>query len=83
MNFETFANAGLTLFYETIRAALKVDDSRADEGAAPQFHVRDTPEWKKFAAALEMEMLKRGMTFQVIEWYPGQIKLPLGGSHQD
>jgi hypothetical protein len=78
MNYEAFANNGLTLLYETIRAALKVDDSRADEGAEPQFHIRDTAEWKKFAGALETEMLKRGMAFEVIEWYPGQIKLPLG-----
>jgi len=35
-------------------------------------------EWKKLAGALEMAMLKRGMTFEIIEWYPGQIKLPLG-----
>jgi hypothetical protein len=78
MNYEAFANNGLTLLYETIRAALKVDDSRADEGAEPQFHIRDTAEWKKFAGALETEMLKRGMMFEVIEWYRGQIKLPLG-----
>jgi len=79
MNYEALANNGLTLLYETIRAALKVDDSRVDEGAEPQFHIRDTAEWKKLAGALEMAMLKRGMTFEVIEWYPGQIKLPLGG----
>jgi hypothetical protein len=42
MNYEAFANNGLTLLYETIRAALKVDDSRVDEGAEPQFHIRDT-----------------------------------------
>jgi hypothetical protein len=26
------------------------------------------PEWKKHAAALEAEMLKRGMVFEVIDW---------------
>jgi hypothetical protein len=34
MNYEALANNGLTLLYETIRAALKVDDSRVDEGRA-------------------------------------------------
>ena len=31
MNYEAFANNGLTLLYETIRAALKVADSRVDD----------------------------------------------------
>ncbi|SIO31215.1 hypothetical protein SAMN05443247_03826 [Bradyrhizobium erythrophlei] len=35
-----------------------------------------TPAWKKHAADLEAEMLKRGMLFGVIEWHDGQEKLP-------
>jgi hypothetical protein len=77
MNYEAPANNGLTLLYETIRAALKVDDSRMDEGAEPQFHVRDTAEWKKLAGALEMAMLKRGICLRLLNGTP--IKLPLGG----
>jgi TolB-like protein len=42
-----------------------VEEIITDEGAEPQFHIRDTDEWKKLAGALEMEMLKRGMTFEV------------------
>jgi hypothetical protein len=40
--------------------------------------VRDTFDWKRHAADLEAEMLKRGMTFEVIDWYEGQEKLPFG-----
>ena len=29
---------------------------------------RETPDWKKHAAGLEAEMLRRGMTFEVIDW---------------
>ena len=35
-----------------------------------------TPAWKKHAADLEAEMLKRGMLFGVIEWHDGREKLP-------
>jgi hypothetical protein len=42
----------------------------------PRFRVRETPAWKKHAADLEAEMLKRGMLFSVIEWHEGQEKLP-------
>jgi len=78
MDYEALTNDGLTLLYETIRAALKADDSLTDEGAEPRFHIRGTSEWRKLAADIETEMLRRGMVFEVIEWEPGQIKLPFG-----
>lgn len=34
----------------------------------PPFRVRQTPEWKNHAAKLEREMLRRRMTFEVIDW---------------
>jgi hypothetical protein len=52
------------------------DDSVERQGDDPKFNVRDTPEWKKHAADLETEMLRRGMLFDVIEWHEGQEKLP-------
>jgi hypothetical protein len=64
MNYQTFTNDGLTMMYETIRGALAADDAL--------FRVRETPEWKKHAAALESEMLKRGMRFEVIDWSEDQ-----------
>jgi hypothetical protein len=33
-----------------------------------RFRVRETPEWQTHAGALEAEMLKRGMFFQIIDW---------------
>ena len=48
------------------------------EGGDAKFRVRDTPDWKKHAADLEAEMLKRGMVFEVIDWHEGQEKLPFG-----
>ena len=41
-----------------------------------RFRVRETPEWKKHAADLEAEMIKRGMTFEVIDWSEDQATLP-------
>jgi hypothetical protein len=38
-----------------------------------------TPEWKKHAADLESEMLKRGMVFEMIDWSENQPKLPSTG----
>jgi hypothetical protein len=35
-----------------------------------------TSEWKKHAADLEAEMLKRGMMFDVIDWSEDQGSLP-------
>jgi hypothetical protein len=40
--------------------------------------MNETPDWKKHAADLETEMLKRGMFFEVIDWFEGQGKLPFG-----
>jgi hypothetical protein len=37
-----------------------------------------TSDWQKHAADLETEMLKRGMFFEVIDWFEGQGKLPFG-----
>jgi hypothetical protein len=62
--------------YEAVRGALASDDAQEQGGEDPRFRVRETPEWKKHAADLEAEMLKRGMLFSVIEWHDGQEKLP-------
>jgi hypothetical protein len=40
------------------------------------FHSGQAPDWKKHAADLEVEMLKRGMHFEVIDWEGRQTKLP-------
>ena len=76
MDYQAFTNESLTMMYEAVRGALAADDAVEREGAEPKFKVRDTPDWKKHAANLEAEMLKRGMIFKVIDWHGGQQKLP-------
>jgi hypothetical protein len=78
MDYQAFTNESLTLMYEAARGALAADDAAERQGGDPKFKVRDTPDWKKHAADLEAEMLKRGMIFSVIEWHEGQPKLPFG-----
>ena len=56
----------------TIRGALAADEALKRQGLAIRFRVRETPDWKKHAADLESEMLKRGMRFEVIDWSEDQ-----------
>ena len=78
VNYQAFSNDSLTMMYAAIRGALAADDAQERDNAEPRFRVRDTAEWKKHAADLEAEMLKRGMLFEVIDWDEGQEKLPFG-----
>jgi hypothetical protein len=78
MNYQAFTNDSLTMMYEAVRGALAADDAAEKQGDEPRFQVRETPDWKKHAADLEGEMLKRGMFFEVIDWHESQGKLPLG-----
>jgi hypothetical protein len=76
MDYQAFTNASLTMMYEGVRGALAADDALKQHGQETRFRVRETPEWKKHAAALEAEMLKREMSFEVIDWSENQAKLP-------
>ncbi len=77
MDYQAFTNDSLTMMYAAVRGALAADDALEKQGEDdPRFRVRETPEWKKHAADLEAEMLRRGMLFEVIEWHEGQEKLP-------
>jgi hypothetical protein len=76
MNYQAFTNGSLTLMYEAVRGALAADDALKGQGQETRFGVRETPEWKEHATALEAEMLKRGMSFEVIDWSEDQAPLP-------
>ena len=76
MNYQAFTNGSLTVMYESVRGALASDDALKAQDQEPRFKVRETPEWKKHAADLEAEMLKRGMFFEVIDWSEDQATLP-------
>ena len=77
MNYQAFTNESLTMMYEAVRGALAADNAAERQSRDPKFKVRDTPEWKKHAADLESEMLRRGMLFEIIDWAEGQGSLPL------
>jgi hypothetical protein len=66
MGYKAFTKSSLRLMYETIRGALASDDTREKHGQEPSFRVRETWEWKEHATALEAEMLKRGMLFEIL-----------------
>jgi hypothetical protein len=68
MNYQAFTDDSLTMMYEGVRGVLAADDTLRGRGEEPRFRVRETPDWKKHAADLESEMLKRGMIFEVIDW---------------
>ena len=66
MDYQGFTNDSLVKMYEGVREALAADEALGGEG---RFRVRKTPAWKLHAADLEAEMVRRGITFEVIEWY--------------
>ena len=68
MNYQTFTNDSLTMMYQGVRRALAVDDALSELGEACRFRVRETPEWKLYALDIEVEMLRRGMIFEIIDW---------------
>jgi hypothetical protein len=76
MNYGAFTNDSVAMMYEAVRGALAADDALERKDQETRFRVRETPEWKKHAADLESEMLKRGMMFNVIDWHEGQARLP-------
>jgi hypothetical protein len=77
MDYRAFTNDSLTMMYAAVRGALGADDAAERQGGEPKFKVRDTPEWRKHAADLESEMLRRGMMFEIIDWAEGEGPLPL------
>jgi hypothetical protein len=48
-------------------------------GEQPRFRARETPDWRQHAADLESEMLRRGMSFEAIDWSEDQAGLPFEG----
>jgi hypothetical protein len=76
MDYQAFTNESLTMMYESIRGALAADNDLKAQGGETRFRVRETPEGINHAAALEKEMLRRGMLFEVIDWTSGQAELP-------
>jgi len=76
MNYSAFNNVSLTMMYEGVRGALAADNALKAQGQETRFRVRETPDWRRHAAGLESEMLRRGMFFDVIDWSEDQASLP-------
>src|SRR5258705_2909057 len=68
MDYQGFNNDSLIKMYEGVREALAADEALREFGEG-RFRVRKTPAWKLHAADLEAEMLRRGISLQVIERY--------------
>jgi len=71
MSYQAFTNNSLTMMYEGVRGALTADDALEADNREPPFRIRDTPDWRRHAADLEAEMIRRGMIFEVIDWDKG------------
>lgn len=68
MNYQAFTNDSLLMMHHAARGALAVDDELNRLGQEPRFRVRETSDWMKHTSDLEAEMLRRGMTFDGIDW---------------
>jgi hypothetical protein len=69
MDYTGFTDDSLVKMYDGVREALAADEALGEIGGEGRFRVRKTPAWKLHAADLEAEMIRRGITFEVIEWY--------------
>jgi hypothetical protein len=69
MDYQGFTDDSLVKMYDGVREALAADEAFGEIGGEEKFRVRKTPAWKLHAADLEAEMLRRGITFEVIDWY--------------
>ena len=76
MNYSAFNNVSLTMMYEGVRDALAADNALKAQGQETRFRIRETPDWIWHAGELELEMLRRGMFFDVIDWSEDQASLP-------
>ncbi|WP_426433704.1 hypothetical protein [Bradyrhizobium genosp. P] len=77
MDYSAFTDASLKMMYEAVRGAIAADDEFEAYGEEPKFRARTTPEWRRHARDLESEMLKRGLSIDIIDWTNGQAELPL------
>lgn len=70
MDYHDFTNASLSMMHFGARGALAADDELNKLGQTARFCIRETDSWKRHIAELEAEMIRRRMTFQVIDFYP-------------
>ena len=71
MDYWAFTSGSPTLMHEAVRVALVSDDAQEQRGEDPRFRSRYAG-LEEARADLEVEMLRRGMLFSVIEWHEGR-----------
>jgi hypothetical protein len=83
MNYQAFTDDSLKMMYEAVRGVLASDDAAEAQKETPRFRIRETPDWRRHAADLEMEMIRRGVAFEIIDWSSGQAtkRFHFGQSH--
>ena len=69
MDYQGFTDDSLVKMYDGVREALAADEAFGEIGGEGKFRVRKTPAWKLHAADLEAEMVRRGIAFELIDWY--------------
>ena len=77
MDYRDLTNDSLIMLYESVRAALASDIGRKEAGDKSRFRIRETATWREHAGNLEIEMLHRGMSVDIIDWSEDQGQLPL------
>ena len=75
MNYGAFTNDSLTTMYEVVRGALDADDTLKARGEEIRFGSAKRLSGRSSRSG--MEMIRRGMIFEVINWSQGQAELPL------
>lgn len=66
INLPGMTTPGLLKMYEPIREALEVDDTLPD--GRKVYGVREFPDWKAWASAIEAELDKRGVKYTKVQW---------------
>jgi hypothetical protein len=63
------------MMYEAVGGALASDDRLEAQNETPRCKIRETPDWRRHAADLEMKMIRRGVSVDAIDWSDGQAEL--------
>ncbi len=66
MDLSVMSPDGLMSLHKAIVVALS-DDDNLPPGTAKKFGVREYPDWRRWAAALETELARRGVPFTPVD----------------
>jgi hypothetical protein len=72
MNIQTVTDESLRMLYQGVRNAIKADVDAVAAGKVTPCATLETADWREHAAALENEMVKRGMEFDAVTFPDGK-----------